>query len=130
MITIRKMVETDREFILRLSSRFNEFQQMGWRDKEGMEKAQVRIAEEALSTTDQDSDIFIAENADGEALGHLHMKKTVDYFTGEEQGYISSIAVSKEGEGKGIAKRLMQLAEDWSREKGYQQVVLNVFAKK
>jgi ribosomal protein S18 acetylase RimI-like enzyme len=61
----------------------------------------------------------------------LHLTKNVDYFTGESQGYISSLAVSKEGEGKGkgIAKILMDKAEEWSKSKGYNQLTLNVFAR-
>jgi len=40
----------------------------------------------------------------------------------------SSIAVSKEGEGRGIAKLLMDKAEEWTLSKGYKQMTLNVFA--
>ncbi|HLO11613.1 MAG TPA: GNAT family N-acetyltransferase [Pseudoneobacillus sp.] len=127
-IHIRMMNDTDRDFIITISNRFNEFDFMGWRDEVRMREAQNRIARESLEHQDSDSDMYIAEDETGERIGFLHLTKNIDYFTGEEQGYISSIAVSKEGEGKGIAKKLMQKAEEWSQQKGYKQLVLHVFA--
>lgn len=125
---IRKLEIKDKDFVISLSERFNEFAFMGWRDEERMKEAQRRIARETLENTETNGDFFIAEDGNGVRLGFLHMTQNTDYFTGEEQGYISSIAVAKEGEGKGIAKKLMKTAEEWSKEKGYKQVVLHVFA--
>lgn len=126
-LSIRKMAEGDKEFIVGLASRFNEFEFMSWRDQKKMQSAQVKLAEEAVNNGDPDSDIFIVEDEQSNLLGFLHMTKTTDFFTGVEQGYVSSIAVAKEGEGKGIAKLLMKKAEEWTISKGYKQVVLNVF---
>ncbi|WP_442598894.1 GNAT family N-acetyltransferase [Neobacillus sp. D3-1R] len=127
-INIRQVNDSDRKFIISLAERFNEFAFMGWRDPQAMNEAQVRMAKESFGQKDSDSDMFIAENENQVRLGFLHMSKNEDYFTGEKQGYISSIVVSKEGEGKGIAKKLMKTAEEWSIQKGYKQIVLHVFA--
>lgn len=127
-IHIRMMNDTDRDFIITISNRFNEFAFMGWRDEERMREAQNRIAKESIEQQDTKSEMFIAEDETGVRNGFLHMTQNIDYFTGEEQGYISSIAVSKDGEGKGIAKKLMQKAEEWSQQKGYKQLVLHVFS--
>jgi ribosomal protein S18 acetylase RimI-like enzyme len=126
---IRKMEETDKEFIIGLSTRFTEFDFMEWRDPQVMKDAQLKMAKEAVFSDDPDSDIFVVEDDRKNLLGFLHMTKNVDYFSGEEQGYISSIAVAKEGEGKGIARKLMEKAEEWTRSKGYKQLTLNVFAQ-
>ncbi|MBM7662018.1 ribosomal protein S18 acetylase RimI-like enzyme [Bacillus mesophilus] len=128
-ITIRSMTEEDKEFIIGLSTRFTEFDFMEWRDPEKMKDAQFKLITDAIENLDSDSDIFVAEDDTRKLLGFLHLTKNVDYFTGESQGYISSLAVSKEGEGKGIAKSLMEKAEEWSRSKGYKQLTLNVFAR-
>lgn len=56
------------------------------------------------------------------------MKKNIDHFTEEEQGYISSIAVSDKAKGKGVAKKLMKTAEEWTKHKGYKQLILDVFS--
>ncbi|MBS8265402.1 GNAT family N-acetyltransferase [Mesobacillus boroniphilus] len=127
-VRIRKMMEDDQDFILDLSARFNEFEFMEWRDLRKMEESQLKIAKEAIASIGPDSEIFVAEDWEKNLLGYLHMTKNIDYFTGIEQGYISSIAVSKDGEGKGIAKKLMEKAEEWSKKKGYHQLTLNVFA--
>lgn len=127
-IYIRKVKASDRDFIIGLAERFNEFAFMGWRDLEAMKDAQIRMARESFDQKDSESDMFIAEDENQTQFGFLHMSKNIDYFTGEEQGYISSVVVSKVGEGKGIAKKLMQSAEDWCQRKGYKQLVLHVFA--
>jgi ribosomal protein S18 acetylase RimI-like enzyme len=41
---------------------------------------------------------------------------------------VEILALAPEAEGRGIARVLMQAAEDWSREQGYSRVTLNVFA--
>lgn len=127
-LTIRKMVERDKEFIVSLSTRFNEFNFMSWRDPQKMQEAQLKMAQESLNSENFDSDFFVAEDENQQLLGFLHVTKNTDFFTGENQGYVSSIAVSKEGEGRGVAKRLMEKAEEWTKSKGYKQLVLNVFA--
>lgn len=122
------MIEEDKPFILEMSTRFTDFDFMGWRDREKMKEAQLKIAQEAINSKDVDSEIFVIEDEGKNLLGFLHMTKNTDYFTGLAQGYISSLAVSKAGEGKGIAKKLMNKAEEWTRSKGYKQLTLNVFA--
>jgi hypothetical protein len=37
----------------------------------------------------------------------------VDSFTNVKQGFIDSIAITKEAEGKGIGKALINFSEDW-----------------
>jgi ribosomal protein S18 acetylase RimI-like enzyme len=128
-LTIRKMEETDKEFIVGLSTRFTDFDFMAWRDPQVMKDAQLKMAVEAVEGNDPDSDIFVVEDEKNNLVGFLHMTKNIDYFTGEAQGYISSIAVSKEGEGRGIARKLMEKAEEWTKSKGYKQLTLNVFAQ-
>ena len=46
----------------------------------------------------------------------------------EKQGIVLALAVAKEYEGKGVAQKLMEHAEQWAREQGFKQLVLNVFA--
>jgi ribosomal protein S18 acetylase RimI-like enzyme len=127
-INIRKMEQKDKRFIIEMSDRFTEFEFMKWRDPYKMKDAQRILAEEAVTTKDEDSDFFVAEDEKKNLLGFLHMTKHHDYFTGASQGYVSSIAVSKEAEGMGIAKKLMEKAEEWTKSKGYRQLTLNVFA--
>lgn len=126
-LTLRKMVNEDKIHILHMSERFNEFSHMPWRDRGKMDEKQKELALEAVHSTHSNDDIFVIEDR-VQVLGFLHMTESTDFFTGEKQAYVSSIAVAKEGEGRGIAKRLMQKAEEWANEKGYKQLTLNVFA--
>lgn len=71
----------------------------------------------------------MAEEETGELLGFLEVKPHKDNLSGIEQGYIVAIAVSPQGEGKGVGKALMTKAEEWSSQKGYRQLILNVFIK-
>ncbi|MDQ0920733.1 GNAT family N-acetyltransferase [Paenibacillus sp. V4I5] len=75
------------------------------------------------------TEIFVAEEETGELLGFLEVKPHKDNLSGIEQGYIVAIAVSPQGEGKGVGKALMTKAEEWSSQKGYRQLILNVFIK-
>jgi GNAT superfamily N-acetyltransferase len=122
------MKQSDKEAIFSISKRLTDFKLMGWRNRNAMKKAQLRISRESFEGYDPYADFFIAEDEVGKVHGYLHVTKNVDFFTREEQGFIHSIVVSKEGEGKGIAKKLMLKAEDWAKSKGYKQLVLNVFA--
>jgi len=102
---------------------------MGWRDPQKMEEAQLKIAEESLNDPSPDTEIFVVEEETGELLGFLEVKPHKDFLSGIEQGNIVAIAVSSKGEGKGVGKRLMEKAEEWAHQKGYHQIILNVFAK-
>ncbi|KON90004.1 alanine acetyltransferase [Sporosarcina globispora] len=128
-MNIRPYKETDKDFLVSLSTRFAECNLMGWRDPQKMEEAQLKIAKESLNDPSPDTEIFVAEEETGELLGFLEVKPHKDFLSGIEQGNIVAIAVSSKGEGKGIGKRLMEKAEEWAHQNGYHQLVLNVFAK-
>ncbi|MDQ0167136.1 ribosomal protein S18 acetylase RimI-like enzyme [Bacillus horti] len=116
----------DKNQILQLAARFSDLEFMSYRDQEKMNKKQMDLAKEAVERNC--SNIFVAEE-DGEFIGYIELTEQTDYFTGEKQGYVSAIAVLPQGEGKGIGKKLMQKAEEWTAEKGIQVLVLDVFQK-
>ena len=128
-MNIRPYKETDKAFLVSLSTRFAKFELMAWRDPQKMEEAQLKIAEESLSHPSLDTEIFVAEEETGDLLGFIEVKPHKDFLSGIEQGNIVANAVSSKGEGKGIGKSLMEKAEEWAQQKGYHQLVLNVFAK-
>ncbi|CAG9622701.1 GNAT family N-acetyltransferase [Sutcliffiella rhizosphaerae] len=121
---IREFKEEDNLHIIELSKRFSDINFMNYRDKNSMEKKQVELAEAAIEKNR--SNIFVAEE-NGDFLGYIELALQEDYFTGEKQGYISSIAVMPKGEGKGIGKELMKKAEEWTSEQGLNVLVLEVF---
>ncbi|MBX4383842.1 GNAT family N-acetyltransferase, partial [Mycobacterium tuberculosis] len=58
----------------------------------------------------------------------IECKEAEDYFSKEKLAYISAIAVTAEGEGKGVGKQLMRFAETWAKERGIKVLVLDVFS--
>jgi ribosomal protein S18 acetylase RimI-like enzyme len=57
--------------------------------------------------------IFVVEENQGVFLGYIQLGELVDSFTNVKQGFIDSIAITKEAEGKGIGKALINFSEDW-----------------
>jgi ribosomal protein S18 acetylase RimI-like enzyme len=64
----------------------------------------------------------------GTPLGLLVMKPDFDYFTDHPRAYVEILVVSEEAEGRGVGRALMSHAEQWGRERGCHEVVLDVFA--
>lgn len=124
---IRAFQESDKDFILSLALRFMDFELMSWRDPDKMEESQLSLAQESVDSLSPGTEIFVAEDETGELLGFLEVQPHKDKLNDIEQGYIVAIAVSQQGEGKGVGKGLMTKAEEWSRQKGYRQLILNVF---
>ncbi|MFD1386349.1 GNAT family N-acetyltransferase [Oceanobacillus oncorhynchi subsp. oncorhynchi] len=121
---IRPYHEKDKESIINLSTRFNDIPLMDYRNREIMEQKQLELAENSIESSE--SDIFVVEN-DGDFLGYIELIEDKDYFTNNAVAYISAIAVTNLGEGKGVGKMLMEKAEEWCLDKQCTQVMLDVF---
>jgi ribosomal protein S18 acetylase RimI-like enzyme len=128
MITIRKSTEADIDFISKHAYRLIEFGPPAWRDANLMTAADIRYNIAAIRSNDPDVGTFIAIDAKGERCGFIYLHLDTDYYTKEKYAHISDIVVSKEAEGKGVAKLLMQKADEWAREKKVPWITLNVFA--
>lgn len=125
---IRAFQESDKDFIVSLALRFMDFEpdepgviQTKWKNH------RLSLAQESVDNLSPGTEIFVAEDETGELLGFLEVQPHKDKLNDIEQGYIVAIAVSPQGEGKGVGKGLMTKAEEWSRQKGYRQLILNVF---
>lgn len=128
-VSVRAMKNSEKEIILNMTERFTEFELMEWRNLDDLKQAQYRLLQESFVHKNENDDFYVAVDNYDKILGFLHVTNNIDFFTGEEQGYVSSIVVSTNGEGRGIGRKLMQKAEDWAISKGYKKIVLNVFAK-
>ncbi|WP_059106203.1 GNAT family N-acetyltransferase [Shouchella shacheensis] len=121
---IRPYQEKDKERIISLSERFSDIEFMDYRNQEAIERKQIELAKDAVSVNA--SNLFVAEQ-DNEFLGYIELTEDKDYFTNERVAYISAIAVTSAGEGKGTGKLLMSKAETWCLEQSCKQLVLDVF---
>ncbi|MBO0721320.1 MAG: GNAT family N-acetyltransferase, partial [Blastocatellia bacterium] len=66
---------------------------------------------------------------EGTSLGFIHLHSSIDFFTLEEHGHISVLAVTPSGEGRGVGRTLMEAAEEWARRQGYRLLTLNAFVE-
>jgi ribosomal protein S18 acetylase RimI-like enzyme len=128
-ILIRPATIDDREFILSLIPRLVEFGPPHWRNPEQMTATDIQTLDTVLSTNPPETVVLIAENSDRERLGFIHLRAEVDYFSREKTGYVSDIIVTRQGEGNGVGRALMNAAEDWSRNQGYSQIALHAFVQ-
>ncbi len=122
-----RLAEDDDEFILALVPRFVDFALPPWRRRheciEGIRQDLLKHLEDQPAN----SYLFVAENADGERVGFIHMQRTADFFTGRSNCHISDLAVAPAHEGQGVGKALLAHAEAWAREHHCQMVTLAVF---
>jgi GNAT superfamily N-acetyltransferase len=127
-IQLRVACPEDQPFLLKLSERLGDFPVPPWRTAAEIGAADHTILLEALHHPRRETTIRLAETAEGQALGYVFVTTRRDYFTHQPHAHVEILALAPEAEGHGIARVLMNAAEDWSREQGYTRVTLNVFA--
>jgi GNAT superfamily N-acetyltransferase len=129
VLRIRPAQPGDREAILALVPRLAEFGPPPWRDADTMTVAIRRVLSSVLADPPPDSAVFVAENGRDGLLGFTHLETAIDYFTLLPHGHISDLVVAPNGEGRGIARALIETAERWARDRGYPTLTLNVFTE-
>jgi GNAT superfamily N-acetyltransferase len=131
MISVRKSTPGDAEFIAKHAYRLLEFDLPSWREgeKEEMTKADIGHLTKALHSADPDISVFIAVDSSGDSCGYIHLVMYTDYYTGESHAHVTDIVVTKEAEGTGVGKLLLQKADEWAREKNARWITLNVFGE-
>ncbi len=127
-IRIRAATAADEAFILALVPRFVAFGLPRWRVAEAVQARTTQSLRAALALLPATSALLIAEDETGAPLGFVHLTTRSDYFTAVDYAYVSEIAVAAEGEGRGVGRGLMAAAAEWGRQRGLEQLVLDVFA--
>jgi len=129
MITIRRALPNDAEFIASHAHRLLNFSLPLWRadEKDKMIKADIEHITKALSKDDPNDCVFIAMDADNKACGFVRIVLLKDYYTGEQHAHVNDIVVTAEAEGKGIGKLLLQKADEWATANKSRWITLNVF---
>ena len=125
---IRPATPEDRDFILSIAPRLNEFDVPPWRNRETMDRGDMKVLDSVVTNSPGNTAVFIAESAPGVPLGFIHLNVETDYYTKEEYGHISDVVVAPEGEGNGVGTALIATGEEWARQRGYRLLTLHVFA--
>ncbi len=128
-VSIRPARSGDREWILALAPRLHEFGPPPWRSRDVMDHAVTASIDEGLTTPAPDQTVLIAEGADREPLGFVHLHGATDFHTGERHGHVSDIVVAPAAEGRGVGAALMAAAEAWARARGFRLLSLHVFGE-
>ncbi len=125
---LRPATPEDADFIRALAPRFADGGYPAWRDHEQLRAfsaAGLAFAIDAIGNPDHLT--LIASGDDGVPLGFIHAFGEPSGLTGEEQGYISMLAVVAEASRRGVGRALMEAAEEWARGRGYRLLTLETF---
>jgi len=125
-VLIRLATAADREFLIGIADRLADFAHPAWRTREEIADGDRRALIEALDHPAADRDLFVAE-LDGTRAGCLLMWTLEDYFAHIRHAHVSVLAVTRDAEGHGIGRTLMDYAERWARDRGHHRITLNVF---
>ncbi len=123
---VRGYGSADRSAILDLAERFTEFELPPWRSKLEIDEANREMLAAALDSETAGSVVLVAE-CDDQFAGFIHLQNKADHFTNESVGYIADIAVHPGHEGKGVAGRLLDAAQEWAIGQGMRTITLQVF---
>jgi GNAT superfamily N-acetyltransferase len=125
-LTLRPATAADQPALAVLAARLTAFELPVWRAPREISDADGRAMIAAAAAGDQDDEVLIAER-DGEVVGCLHVLAVTDFF-GLRHGHVSVIATTESAEGSGVARRLIERAEQWTAERGLPLLTLNMFA--
>jgi len=105
----------------------HEFGPPPWREVAVMDDAVAEQWAHELALPTLGSAFLVAEDTLGHPVGFVWLKTERDYFIDMPVGHVIDIAVTKDGEGRGIGRALLTAAERWAEEAGYPWLTLNVF---
>jgi GNAT superfamily N-acetyltransferase len=126
-LAIRRSTPEDAAWVLPLSARLHDFGPPSWRPRTEMDRAVAASIGEAIHAPVEGQVVLIAEDEHGAPAGFIHLHPAVDFFTHETHTHVSDIVVVPAAEGRGVARALMDAADDWARSLGHRVVSLNVF---
>ncbi|MBT7583168.1 MAG: GNAT family N-acetyltransferase, partial [Kordiimonadaceae bacterium] len=124
---IREATYADREFIFGLSPTLIENANLAWHSDDVELQFQNRYTMESLDSTEGRHITLIVER-DGVPLGVIQVVESKDEISQETCSRVPLLAVSKEAQGAGVGRRLMDEAESWAKKHGLRLLQLEVFA--
>jgi GNAT superfamily N-acetyltransferase len=125
-IAVRPFGTEDQLFLARVAPRIHPGQSVSPRDPEALDRFFSDLQHGRL-LTEPGAEAFVA-TIDGEPCGLVSVHPDKDYFTGHPRAYVDILVVASEAEGRGAGRALMDHVERWARDRGFREVVLDVFA--
>ncbi|MCU1395297.1 MAG: family N-acetyltransferase [Ilumatobacteraceae bacterium] len=81
---------------------------------------------QAVRAEADDPCVFVAR-VDDRLVAFVHVHSTDDYYRRRRHGHVADLVVAEGFEGRGIAARLLDIAEDWARAQGFDWLSISVF---
>lgn len=125
-LAVRPLSSEDAPFVAQVAPRLYPGPTTSPRDPERMQSYFAAFTPANL-TRDAGTEAFVALDGDV-PQGLLVIKPDFDYFTDHPRAYIEILVVAESAEGRGVGRALMTFAEQWGRDHGCREVVLDVFA--
>ena len=121
-VEVREYTPADRDAVMALAPRLTEGK-APWRDDEAW-LAAVRgwIADAAEAAGAPDHVVFVAVDGD-QIVGVVHTAERT-HFTGQVDAYVGELVTAAGQERRGIARALMQAAEEWGAARGRDYLTL------
>jgi ribosomal protein S18 acetylase RimI-like enzyme len=119
-VRARPATPADASFIAGLVPSFVEVGLPAGRDPDEVAAEMTRTLTAAL---DSGAAVFVAESGDGTPLGFVHLHSTPD-LTGRPRAHVSDLAVAGHAQGRGVGRTLLELADRWAADQGYDHISL------
>ncbi len=125
---IRPATEADGDAMLALMPRLSEFELPESRIPEHLWRDDAALLREWIAGNADDCFVHVAENNDGVIQGLTLVRLRPEALSHEPSSHLEAIAVTKEAEGKGMARALLATAEAEAVRQGAQTMTLHVIA--
>ena len=120
--------EADRAFMRGLNARLTSVIDAPTHSNDSVVAFQERFTASAWGSDTGESATFVAIKKDGQRLGYVNVRGSIDEIADERCGYVALLAVVAEAEGEGVGQSLLRQAEKWTKEMGFRRLSLDVFA--
>lgn len=125
---IRSAIAADGDAMLALMPRLAEFQIPESRNPEHLWRDDAALLRTWIAGDTDDCLVHVAEDDDGVILGLTLVRLRREALSHEPSSHLEAIAVVKEAEGKGVARALLDTAEDEAMRRGARTMTLNVIS--
>ena len=126
--TVRPATASDGDAMLTLMPRLAEFDIPESRDPEHLYRDDAALLRKWIAGDTDDCLVHVAEDGDGAILGLTLVRLRPEALSHEPSSHLEAIAVSKDAEGKGVAKALLAAAESEAMRQGAQTMTLHVIS--
>lgn len=125
---IRSATADDGDAMLALMPRLSEFEIPESRDPEHLWRDDAALLRKWIAGDADDCLVHVAEDGGGTVLGLTLVRLRPEALSHEPSSHLEAITVSKDAEGKGIAKALLDAAEHEAGRHGAQTMTLHVIS--